>query len=144
MNKIISDHENEDRGYNRGHRQTRGGEQAYERGEKPLTYWQKQHVINRILFSLNKMRTNPDLHRKLTRLLRDKNLDMTIIEKQLKKVKADILRSEFLEFTGTHYTGNYYRYTKFFNVVEDEKLLAKLRKNLIPRVFEQLKLEGIS
>lgn len=142
--KIISDsHAREDFGYDRGHSQTRGGEEAYRRGEKPMTYWQKKDILIGIAERFNYMRHNADWHKKYNRLLRDLNRSEAEILAELKKLSKAELQSFFLQFTGFHLTGNYFRHTDFFGFISLDDFLPMLRRLIKPRLYEQLTIKEI-
>ena len=140
--KIISDNHTEDKGYRAGHRYTRGGLEAYARGEMPMTYWTKNNLLRVTFKKLSTFSTNSDVTKQYKSALSYLGRTHEEVIKQLEKLPLDKLRAQLLEFKGTHYTGSYYRYTKFYGIVEDTVLIHRLKNTLIKRVeVTQLKLD---
>lgn len=129
---INSDRPSEDKGYNRYHSQTEGGEQAYARGEQPISYWSKAHLYAEIVKVLYKMRSSQD-QPKLHKLIKTYNLAFGEILQQLRRTKLDKMKELFLEYKGYHYTGNYYRYTHFYGLKDVDGIVKGLRQILEPK-----------
>jgi hypothetical protein len=138
---LMSDAPFEDKGYDRCHTQTRGGMHAYARGEMPISYWSKDILLHRIRETLEEASISKEFAGRYKCFLQYEGLNLNEIMVQLKKTKADILRKRLLECNGTHYTGNYYRYTKFYKVVPPSILMYRLRNYILKRKeVKQLKL----
>lgn len=135
--QIISDSPSEDKGFNRKHSQTLGGKRAYERGEKPISYWTKQSIIEELAKTLDELKLNP----KYRKFIATMNMTQQEIIQEVAENKTDLLKRELLEFRGVHYTGNYFQYTRFYGFVKSEKLLTRICGKLAkPRETTQLKL----
>lgn len=139
---FYSDRPSEDKGYSRSHRQTKGGMQAYNRGEMPLSYWKKEILIKRIEALLNATKRDTKYAKKYKDFISYMGMSTEEIIEQLKKVKLQLLKDNLLEDKGVHYTGNYYRYTRFYGLVPQVTLMnrIKFRGFISPRIVQQLKL----
>ena len=137
---INSDSRSEDRGYNPNHRQTEGGYEAYERGEQPMSYWTKQVILREIVNTLKLVINKRDSQAlKIMRLMNYSNATARDLKETLNKLSRKELLEKFLIFTGTHYTGNYYRYTKFYGISE-QRLVNYILELYKPPVTVQLNL----
>lgn len=132
MAKTFSDSPTEDKGYNRNHRQTKGGEQAYLRGEKPLTYWSKKEIMQELSQTLRSLQGTSE-YNKIVKVMKTYNLTLTQIVMQVQRQKLDVLKNSVLEIKGHHYTGNYYQYTHFYGLKDTDDLIKAIRPFLEPK-----------
>ena len=139
---IINDHYSEDKGYNRTHRQTEGGLQAYARGEKPLSKWDKKTIIKNIFKKLEELKTkDPETYLRISKHVKLAGGNQEDLEKRLQELTLMQLIDKFLVFTGVHYTGNYYRYTEFYGIANSKTLEKIIKQEIYPEPFYvQLKL----
>lgn len=146
-NNINSDNPNERGKYNPSHKQTSGGYFAYERGELPKSYLTKRTMLEKIKSRLNKLKnlnnyplTSHTFIKKTLLYVKRTNIDE--IMKVLSKYSKEELFKTYFKFSGIHYTGNYYRYTKFYQILTDEELLKNLSLPLFtPITCEQLTIQ---
>ena len=141
MTRIISDNPNEDKGYKVGHRHTHGGALAYERGEMPMTYWTKKNTLKAIHNKICEILKDTEMYRRYQSVLTTTGRTHEEVLDQLNHTKLSDLKKHLLEFTGTHYTGSHFRYTKFYGIVDKLTFLTRLVRNLIKhREVKQLHL----
>ena len=87
--------------YDRGHRLDKGALRAYKNGERPISRWSKKLLLKALLDTLEQ--TNNDR----AKLFKDEVLRIALKD----------LKNKFLKVTGTHLTGNYFRHTDFYRVL---------------------------
>lgn len=139
--QYISDNPNEDRGYDRTHSQTQGGIQAYRRGEMPITYWNKKTLLRKIQAEFAKIKRNDKLYNRYKKFLLEMNMPEDEVLSKLSKVNLEDLQKYLLVVRGTHYTGNFFRYTKFYGLVNPRIMLIRVGNKLVkPKEVIQLKL----
>lgn len=122
-------------------------EYAYQRGEKPITYWHKKTILNFLKYYIAEMKKSQEWNKKFIRLLKTTNLSEKEVWEQLNKLKLYNLQQTFLIKTEVHMTGSFVmnklRHTKFYKVANEKELIARLRWVLKPKMYEQLRIEGI-
>ena len=137
-----SDNPNEDRGYDRNHSQTDGGIKAYIRGEMPLSYWKKKIILKKVCAEFRKVKRDRTLYNRYKKLLLELNMSEQELLTKLSKAKLDELKKYLLTIRGTHYTGNYFRYTKFYGLVNPNIMMIRIGNKLVePNTVTQLKLD---
>lgn len=141
---LISDNPSEDKGYSQRHRQTIGGIQAYQRGEMPLSYWNKKRIMERVVAQFHKLKRDMKYYNRYKSFITYLNMPEKEILEHIEKVNLTTLRKILLEYRGAHYTGNFFRYTKFYGLVSPTTMLIRVKNSLIkPKEVIQMKLNFI-
>ena len=138
---LNSDNSIEDKGYKAGHRHTKGGFEAIERGERPMSYWTKKEVLDKVFrVYKNALEGGASLSISAHFILLKRSISVKELFKKLGKIRLNVLTKEFLEFKGTHYTGSYFRYTKFYGLRSDKAIVKAIDKLVEIEEVKQLKL----
>ena len=151
---ITSDESSEDKGFSPFHKQTKGGELAYENGEMPKTYFTKKVMLLEVERGMKELENSwkngggslqnliPKPIQILTFIF--SNPISSTINTLNKKYSKQELFNIFFKHSGVHYTGSYYRYTKFYKCINGEELLYTLINilhNPNPITYEQTQIQ---
>lgn len=143
-----SDSPNEDKGFNMCHSQTSGGEEAYDNGELPKTYLSKKVMLSKLKNEILKLKNSKENLKnfvprpeKIINFIFSKTIE-EIMEELNNMFNKEEFFNTFFIYSGVHYTGRYYRYTKFYKVISGEDLLIALAYHLYhPSTYEQLQIK---
>ena len=125
--EFSSDNSRQDRGYDRGHRQTDGGFNAYRKGHAPLSYWNKS-LLKSKMAELVRNLENED-KKAYKAFLSTFNIDTVLFLKTLFKFNLQDLQLLLLEYSGVHYTGNHFRYTHFYTFTKNIRIVLQKLKH---------------
>lgn len=134
------DNSNERGTYDRNHSQSVGSMNAYTRGEKPLSYWNKKLLKKSFINFLNTLDSKGK--KEYLNFLKDLSLDTNSFIKELFELELQELQLVFLEWSGVHYTGNFYRYTHFYRFTDSiTTIINSLRVKPLFREFRPVQLK---
>ena len=153
--KLNSDKESYDEEFNPSHTHSKECEKAYINGEAPKSYLSKKVMLQKLEESMYELKLawenkngvlkdiNP-LPIKILSFIFSSPIRETC-EKISKELNKDEIFNRFFIYSGFHYMGKYYRYTKFYKCKQGQQLILSLINTLYkPPACEQLKLKGLN
>lgn len=120
------------RKYNRNHKYDNGAVQAYSCGERPISYWTKKAIVSSIHSTMEESKAT------LTPYFNKNNILYLSAIQKIKSMKKAELVKYALRKTSLHQTGNYYKNTWFYRVVEADELPDLFNKLIVHADVRQL------
>ena len=120
--------------YDRCHRLDNGAIIAYNCGEKPISKWTKKIIVAKLFKEIDRA--------DLSRTYQAYKVNKEDVKQNVLKMTKDYLKKKVLVRTEVHRTGNYYRNTKFYRVLNANELPSFVEQCIYkPKEYIQLKLD---